>query len=80
MFFEEVSGACDGYSGVGFALSECTLELNFLKNIVRFRLLSEMNALNLENGYINNVLDLMKAPFDRPYKFSVIFTREESFR
>ena len=26
----------------------------------------------VENGYINNVLDLMKAPFDRPYKFSVI--------
>ena len=31
----------------------------------------------VENGYVNNVLDLMKAPFDRPYKFSVIFTREE---
>ena len=27
----------------------------------------------VENGYINNVLDLMKAPFDRPYKFSTIF-------
>lgn len=33
-----------------------------------------------ENGYINNVLDLMKAPFDRPYKFSVIFTREEQVK
>jgi type I restriction enzyme R subunit len=31
----------------------------------------------VENGYINNVLDLMNAPFDRPYKFSMIFTREE---
>lgn len=34
----------------------------------------------VENGYINNVLDLMKAPFDRPYKFSVIFTREEQIK
>jgi type I restriction enzyme R subunit len=34
----------------------------------------------VENGYINNVLDLMKAPFDRPYKFSVIFTREEQVK
>ena len=33
-----------------------------------------------ENGYINNVLDLMKAPFDRPYKFSMIFTREEQVK
>ena len=33
-----------------------------------------------ENGYINNVLDLMKAPFDRPYKFNVIFTREEQVK
>ena len=31
----------------------------------------------VENGYIKDVLDLLKAPFDRPYKFSVIFTREE---
>lgn len=34
----------------------------------------------VENGYINNVIDLMKAPFDRPYKFSVIFTREEQIK
>jgi type I restriction enzyme R subunit len=34
----------------------------------------------VENGYINNVLDLMKAPFDRPYKFSMIFTREEQVK
>jgi type I restriction enzyme R subunit len=34
----------------------------------------------VENGYINNVLDLMKAPFDRPYKFSVIFTRDEQIK
>ncbi|MCQ5340017.1 hypothetical protein NE472_11635 [Eubacterium ventriosum] len=34
----------------------------------------------VENGYINNVLDLMKAPFDRPYKFGVIFTREEQIK
>lgn len=29
---------------------------------------------------INNVLDLMKAPFDRPYKFSMIFTRDEQIK
>ena len=34
----------------------------------------------VENGYINNVLDLMKAPFDRPYKFSTIFSREEQVK
>lgn len=34
----------------------------------------------VENGYINNVLDLMKAPFDRPYKFSMIFTRDEQIK
>ena len=34
----------------------------------------------VENGYINHVLDLMKAPFDRPYKFSAIFTREEQVK
>jgi type I restriction enzyme R subunit len=34
----------------------------------------------VENGYINNVLDLMKAPFDRPYKFSVIFTQDEQVK
>ncbi len=33
-----------------------------------------------ENGYINNIMDLMKAPFDRPYKFSVIFTRDEQVK
>lgn len=34
----------------------------------------------VENGYINNVLDLMKTPFDRPYKFSLIFTYEEQVK
>ncbi len=34
----------------------------------------------VENGYINNVMDLMKAPFDRPYKFSIIFTRDEQVK
>ena len=34
----------------------------------------------VENGYINNVLDLMKALFDRPYKLRVIFTREEQMK
>lgn len=27
----------------------------------------------VENGYIDNAIDLMKAPFDRPYKFRKIF-------
>lgn len=31
----------------------------------------------VENGYISSVLDLMNAPFDRPYKFNVIFTGDE---
>ncbi len=38
------------------------------------------NIYVVENGYINNVLDLMKTPFDRPYKFSLIFTYEEQVK
>lgn len=34
----------------------------------------------VENGYIKDVLDLMKAPFDRPFKFSMIFTRDEQIK
>ncbi|MCI8993537.1 MAG: DEAD/DEAH box helicase family protein [Eubacterium sp.] len=34
----------------------------------------------VENGYIKDVLDLMKAPFDRPFKFSIIFTRDEQMK
>ena len=34
----------------------------------------------VENGYIKDVKDLMKAPFDRPYRFSVIFTSEEQVK
>ena len=34
----------------------------------------------VENGYVKNVLDLMNPPFDRPYKFSTIFTREEQMK
>lgn len=34
----------------------------------------------VENGYINNVIDLMKAPFDRPYKFGVLFNRNEQIK
>lgn len=34
----------------------------------------------VENGYVKDVLDLMKAPFDRPYRFSVIFNREEQIK
>ena len=34
----------------------------------------------VENGCIKDVLDLMKAPFDRTYKFSLIFTREEQIK
>ena len=34
----------------------------------------------VENGYIREVLDLMKAPFDKPFKFSAIFSREEQVK
>ncbi len=34
----------------------------------------------VENGYVKDVLDLMKAPFDRPFKFSMIFTRAEQIK
>ena len=34
----------------------------------------------VENGYVKDVLDLMKAPFDRPYKFSMIFSRDEQIK
>lgn len=34
----------------------------------------------IENGYIRDVADLMKAPFDRPFKFSMIFTHEEQIK
>ena len=44
---------------------------------MRNRFIEQVVDYVVENGYVNNVLDLMKAPFDRPYKFSVIFTREE---
>jgi len=31
----------------------------------------------VENGYVENVAELMKPPFDRPYKFSSLFTIDE---
>lgn len=34
----------------------------------------------VENGYVKNVLDLMKTPFDRPFKFNIIFTRDEQIK
>ena len=34
----------------------------------------------VENGYIKEVLDLMNTPFDRPFKFSMIFTRDEQIK
>lgn len=35
----------------------------------------------VENGYVKDILDLMKAPFDRrPFKFSMIFTRDEQIK
>lgn len=34
----------------------------------------------VENGYIKDVPDLMKAPFDRPFKFNMIFTRDEQIK
>ncbi|MCM1183672.1 MAG: DEAD/DEAH box helicase family protein [Roseburia sp.] len=34
----------------------------------------------VENGYVKEVPDLMKAPFDRPFKFNMIFTRDEQMK
>lgn len=34
----------------------------------------------VENGCVKEVIDLMKAPFDRPFKFSVIFNRDEQVK
>ena len=34
----------------------------------------------VENGCVKDVLDLMKAPFDRPFKFQMIFNREEQVK
>lgn len=48
-----------------------TEQLHFIEQVVDYV---------VENGYINNVLDLMKAPFDRPYKFSMLFSREEQIK
>ena len=33
-----------------------------------------------ENGCVKDVLDLMKAPFDRPVKFNIIFTHDEQVK
>ena len=34
----------------------------------------------IENGYVKDVLDLMKTPFDRPFKFNMIFTHDEQVK
>lgn len=34
----------------------------------------------VENGYVKDVLDLMKTPFDRPFKFNMIFTHDEQVK
>ena len=49
-------------------------------NVEQIHFIEQVVDYVVENGYINDVLDLMKAPFDRPYKFSVIFTREEQVK
>ena len=46
----------------------------------KFHILEQVVDYVVENGYINNVLDLMKTPFDRPYKYSLIFTYEEQVK
>ncbi|MCI8529247.1 MAG: hypothetical protein HFH82_08875 [Lachnospiraceae bacterium] len=46
-------------------------QLHFIQQVVDYV---------VENGYVKDVLDLMKAPFDRPFKFSVIFTRDEQVK
>ncbi len=43
-------------------------QINFIEKVVDYV---------VENGYISNIMDLMKAPFDRPYKFSAIFSKQE---
>ena len=43
-------------------------QIHFIKQVVDYV---------VENGYIDNAIDLMKAPFDRPYKFRKIFSGEE---
>lgn len=34
----------------------------------------------VENGYVKNIMDLMKAPFDKPYKFSILFNKNEQIK
>ncbi len=46
-------------------------QLHFIQQVVDYV---------VENGYVKDVLDLMKAPFDRPFKFSVIFTQDEQVK
>ncbi len=48
-----------------------TEQIHFIEQVVDYV---------VENGYIINVLDFMRTPFDGPYKFSVIFTREEQVK
>jgi type I restriction enzyme R subunit len=49
-------------------------------NVSQIHFIEQVVDYVVENGCINNVLDLMNAPFDRPYKFSVIFTHEEQIK
>ena len=43
-------------------------QISFIEKIVDYM---------VENGCINNVRELMNAPFDRPVKFSALFSQEE---
>lgn len=51
-----------------------------LMDITLWRRLQHIVRNGNESVHINNVLDLMKTPFDRPYKFSLIFTYEEQVK
>lgn len=46
-------------------------QLHFIEQVVDYI---------VENGYIKNIMDLMNPPFDRPFKFSIIFDRNEQIK
>ncbi len=49
-------------------------------NVEQIHFIEQVVDYVVENGYIKEVLDLMKAPFDKPFKFSAIFSREEQVK
>ncbi len=49
-------------------------------NAMQIEFINQVVDYVVENGYVKDVLDLMKTPFDRPFKFSMIFTRDEQVK